>query len=50
MVTLNAKWKKDMMALNAELKKNNDSERQTKDTTLNAKRKKDMMDLNVNNK
>ena len=31
-------------------KKNNDSERQTKDTTLNAKRKKDMMDLNVNNK
>ena len=36
-VTLNSKWKKDMMALNVELKKNNDSECQTKDTALNAK-------------
>ena len=37
--TLNVKWKKDMRALNAELKTNNNSECQTKDMTLNAKLK-----------
>ena len=36
-VTLNVKRKKDMMALNVELKTNNDSERQTKNMALNAK-------------
>ena len=36
-MTLKVKWKKDMMALNAELKINNGSKRQTKDMTLNTK-------------
>ena len=34
-MTLNAKLKKNMMALSAELKTNNDSNHQTKDITLN---------------
>ena len=38
-MTLNAKWKKEMMALNAELETNNDSEHQTEDENLNAKLK-----------
>ena len=38
--TLNAKRKKDMMALNAELEINNNSEHQTEDAALNAKLKK----------
>ena len=36
-MALNAKWKRDMMALNAELNTNENSERQTRDVTLNAK-------------
>ena len=35
------------MALNAELKINNDSECQIEDAALNAKQKKDMMPLNA---
>ena len=38
-MTLNAKRKKDMMALNVELKINNGFERQTENVALNAKLK-----------
>ena len=36
-MALNAKRKKDIMTLNAELETNNDFEHQTEDTVLNAK-------------
>ena len=35
--TLNAKRKRDMIALNVELRTNDDSKRQTEDVALNAK-------------
>ena len=38
-MTLNIKRKKDMMALNVELKTNDDFESQTKDEALNAELK-----------
>ena len=41
-MTLNIKWKKDMMALNAKLKTNNGSKCQTEDATLN-------VELKINN-
>ena len=48
-VTLNIKWKKNMMALNAKLEINNDSKRQTKDMALNAKLNNMAMNAKLSN-